>query len=198
MRVPLIFALLVFIAGNAWAVGHQPVRRHPYRRHWKESLTSKQAILGTVVFAGIGQARGDSRKYGGGVAGFGKHVGLGYATHAVGSTVEHLVAAPLHEDLDYHPSNRKGFGPRLKYALVSTVVARNTHTGKHQVAAGRLSGSAASGAFAATVLPAASGASTAGFGLAAVAGTNVAREFWPRKKKVHAQTRPKHSGSSRA
>src|SRR4051812_22673823 len=38
MRVPLIFAFLVLVAGNAGAVGHQPVR-HPYRRHWKESLT---------------------------------------------------------------------------------------------------------------------------------------------------------------
>ena len=197
MRVRLVFALLVLIAGNASAVGHQPTP-HPYRRHWKESLTSKQAILGTAVGAGIGQARGDSRKYGGGVAGFGKHVGLGYATHAVGSTVEHLVAAQLHEDLHYHPSTRKGFGPRLKHALVSTVVTRNTRSGKHQVAAGKLSGSAASGAFAQAVLPGVSGASTAGLGLAAVAGTNVAREFWPHKKKLRAQNRPKHPGSRRA
>jgi len=189
---------MVLIAANASAVGHQASRQHPYRRHWKESLTGKQAILGTVVGAGIGQARGDSRKYGGGVAGFGKHVGLGYATHAVGSTVEHLVAAPLHEDLHYRPSDRKGFGPRLRHALVSTVITRNTRSGRHQVAAGRLSGSAASGAFAQTVLPATSGASTAGIGLAVVAGTNVAREFWPRKKKVHAQNRSKHHGSRQA
>jgi hypothetical protein len=118
---------------------------------------------------------------GGGAAGFGKRLGSGLATHAVKSTVEHAVAAPLHEDLHYHRSNRSGFGPRLGHALASTVVTRNTRTGKRTPAAGRISGNAAAGAVSQAWLPAAAGASTAGIGLAADAGSNVAREFWPHK-----------------
>jgi hypothetical protein len=95
--------------------------------------------------------------------------------------VEHAIAAPLHEDLHYHRSTKHGFGPRMKHALASTVVTQNTHNGKRTPAVGRVSGNAAAGALAATAVPAATGASTAGLGLAADAGANVAREFGPRK-----------------
>jgi len=135
-----------------------------------------------VAGAGIGQLRNHPKNYGGGVAGFGKRLGAGFSTHIVGSTVKHAVAAPLHEDLHYHRSAKKGFGPRLGYALKSTVVTRNTKTGKHRPAVGVLSGHAASGAFSQAALHAGSGASTAGIGLAAEAGANVTREFLPRRK----------------
>src|SRR5436305_10650139 len=91
------------------------------------------------------------------------------------------MAAKLHEDLHYHRSNKHGVGPRLGYALKSTVVTRNTKTGKRAPAAGRIAGHAAAGAFTQGALAAGSGASTAGVGLAADAGANVAREFGPRR-----------------
>src|SRR5690349_9455933 len=128
----------------------------------------------------MGQLRGHPRNYGGGAAGFGKRLGAGLATHAVGTTVEHAVAAPLHENLHYERSTQRGVGPRLGHALKSTVITTNTRNGKHRPAVGRLSGHAAAGAFSQAALHAGSGASTAGIGLAADAGANVAREFWPR------------------
>jgi hypothetical protein len=131
----------------------------------------------------VSQLRHSPRKAGNGAAGFGKRAGSGFATHAVKTTVEHAIAAPLHEDLHYHRSNKHGFGPRLGYALKSTVITRNTKTGKHTPAAGRIAGHAAAGAVSQTWLTAASGASTAGVGLAADAGANVAREFWPHHHK---------------
>jgi hypothetical protein len=79
--------------------------------------------------AGVSQARHEPKQWGGGAVGFGKRTGAGFATHGVKTTVEHAVAAPLHEDLHYHRSNKRGFGPRLGYALKSTVVTRNTKTG---------------------------------------------------------------------
>ena len=109
-------------------------------------------------------------------------MGAGFASNAVGRTVEHRVAAKLHEELHYQRSNKHGVGPRLGYALKSTVVTRNTRTGKATPAAGRIAGHAASGAFTQGVLAAGSGAATAGVGLAADAGANVAREFAPGKK----------------
>jgi hypothetical protein len=96
--------------------------------------------------------------------------------------VEHGVAAKLHEDLHYHRSQKHGVGPRLGYALKSTVVTRNNQTGKPTPAAGRLAGHAASGAVTEGVFAAGSGAATAGIGVAADAGANVVREFAPRRK----------------
>jgi hypothetical protein len=111
------------------------------------------------------------------------------ATHSVKTTVEHAVAAPLHEDLHYHRSTKKGFGPRLGHALKSTVITTNTRSGKHRPAVGRLSGHAAAGVVSQAALHAGSGAATAGVGLGAEAGANVAREFWPRHKSRHVSRR---------
>jgi hypothetical protein len=172
------------------AVGATTYSSHPYRQHWKESVVGKRAVGRVVAGAAIGQARNHPRNYGGGVAGFGKRLGAGFAGNAVGRTVEHGLAARLHEDLHYQPSDKHGFAPRLGYALKSTVVTRDTRTGRATPAAGRIAGHAAAGAFSQGVLAAGSGAATAGIGLAADAGSNVAREFIPRHKKI----RPHHGG----
>lgn len=170
----------MLVAGTAGGVARAP--RHPYRKHWRESVAGKRAVGRVVAGAAIGQARNSPRKYGQGAAGFGKRVGAGLASNAVGRTVEHGLAARLHEDLHYHPSNKHGVGPRLGYALKSTVITRNTRTGKQTPAAGRIAGHAAAGAFTQGVLAAGSGAATAGVGVAADAGANVVREFVPRRK----------------
>lgn len=179
-RLLAISALLVAITLPVVAA-NQP--QHPYRKHWKRTMTAKPIIGGVVARAGVAQLRGRPRNYGGGVAGFGKRVGAGFATHAVKTTVEHAISGPLHEDLHYHRSTKTGFAPRLGDALKSTVVTRNTRTGKQRPFVGRVSGHAAAGAVSQAALHAGSGASTAGVGLAAEAGANVAREFWPRHKR---------------
>jgi hypothetical protein len=181
VRIARIVAVLMMLAGVVF--GAESPKDHPYRKRWKRSVVGKGAVGRVVAGAAINQARNHPSKYGGGISGFGKRVGAGFASNAVGKTVEHGVAAKLHEDLDYHRSNKKGVGPRLGYALKSTVVTHNTRTGKATPATGRIAGHAASGAFTQGVLAAGSGASTAGIGLAADAGANVVREFVPRKKK---------------
>lgn len=175
----LWLALTLSFAGTANAVVSTQQPGHPYRRHWKHATFGKRAIAGTAAGAAISRHRA-------GGPGIGKRLGEGFAAHAVGTTVEHAVAAPLHEDLHYHRSTKRGFGPRLRHALASTVVTRNTKNGKHTAAVGRLSGHAAAGAVSQAWLPAAGGASTAGIGLAVDAGANVGREFWPhhRRRKV--------------
>jgi hypothetical protein len=108
-------------------------------------------------------------------------------THVLNNTIKYSVAAARHEDLHYYPSTQKGFGPRLRHALVSTVVTRKTTTGKKTVAAGRISGAMGSGLISQAWMPAASvgsGVATGGITLGASAGANVAREFWPRKKRA--------------
>lgn len=179
VRIGLMLALIFLAEAAAGAATH---RHHPYRTHWKHSIVGKRAVGRVVAGAAIGQARHRPRNYGGGVAGFGKRLGAGFASNAVGRTVEHGLAARLHEDLHYRRSHKHGVGPRLAYALKSTVVTRNTRTGKRTPAVGRIAGHAASGAFSQAVIAGGSGAATAGIGLAADAGANVAREFVPRHK----------------
>jgi hypothetical protein len=187
----LCAALIALVLG-AIGVANATVSRnqHPYRQHWKHSTFGKRAIAGVAAGAGVSQVRRQPRQWGGGAGGFGKRLGAGFATHSVKTTVEHAVAAPLHEDLHYHRSNKRGFGPRMGHALASTVVTRNTRNGKHTAAVGRISGHAAAGVVSQVGLHAASGASTAGIGLAADAGANVGREFWPR----HHHRQPKRRG----
>jgi len=183
MRRLVQFVLIL----SSLAIANAAVARHahPYRHHWKHATFGKAALGRVAAGATLGQMTGHPRNYGGGAAGFGKRLGAGFATHGVGTTVEHVVAAPLHEDLHYHRSTKQGFGPRLGHALKSTVITTNTHTGKRGPAVGRLSGHAAAGAFSQAALHAGSGASTAGIGLGADAGANVAREFWPRHHGGH-------------
>ena len=179
MRVGLVLVAVLLLEAPAGAATH---RQHPYRTHWRHSVVGKRAAARVVAGAALGQARNYPRNYGGGAAGFAKRVGAGFASNAVGRTVEHGIAAKLHEDLHYQRSHKRGVGPRLAYALKSTVVTHNTRTGRATPAVGRLAGHAAAGAFSEGVLAAGSGASTAGIGLAADAGANVAREFAPRRK----------------
>ena len=193
--IRIVLATVSVITAPA-AMSH-PHRTHPYRQHWKHSTFGKRATGGVVAGAAIGQATGHPRNYGGGIAGFGKRLGAGFATHAVGTTVEHAVAAPLHEDLHYHRSTRRGVGPRLGHALKSTIITSDTRTGKRRPAVGKLSGHAAAGAFSQAALHAGSGAATAGVGIAAEAGANVAREFWPRHHLHRASKPTRRAGRSR-
>src|SRR5215472_11829638 len=179
MRRLVQFVLIL----SSLAIANAAVARHahPYRHHWKHATFGKAALGRVAAGATLGQMTGHPRNFGGGASGFGKRLGAGFATHGVKTTVEHVVAAPLHEDLHYHRSDKHGVAPRLGHALASTVVTTNVKTGKRTPAVGRIAGHGAAGAVSQALLAGASGGVTAGVGLAADAGSTVAREFWPRK-----------------
>ena len=169
---------------TAAATSTASVEQHPYRRGWKHTIVSKRAVIQTAAGTALAHARNSPREWGRGMSGFGKRFGSGFGKHIVNTSVEYAVAAARHEDLRYYPSTEPGFRPRLRHALVSTVVTRKTTTGKRTVAAGRISGSIASGFVSRLWQPASlrtvgSGVSSAGVALAADAGANVVREFWP-------------------
>ena len=155
------------------------------------------ALVRTAAGAALQQARNSPHEWGRSLSGFGKRAASGFGKHAINTSVEYAVAAARHEDLRYHPLREGGFGPRLRHALVSTVVTRKTTTGNSTVAAGRISGAVASGFISrlwqpASLRTAASGASSAGVALGADAGANVVREFWPeiRHPRTHRHHRP--------
>ena len=159
----IVIAMLLTATMGAGAVTS---RRHPYRRQYRTETFGKKALGGVGARAAIGR-RGS----------VGSRLATGMAGHVVNNTIKFGVGAARHEDLHYHRSNRKGFGPRMRHALVSTVVTRKTTSGKKTVAAGNISGAMGSG------MLVGSGAASGGITLGASAGANVAREFWPRKKR---------------
>jgi hypothetical protein len=163
--IRFILAAALLTTGNLPAVT-KTAAKHPMRREYVKKTFGKQAILPVVGGAAIKRGKGS----------FGKHLATSFKGHVAKNTVEYSVAAVRHEDLHYHRSTKRGFGPRLKHALVSTVITRKTTNGRKTVAAGHLSGAAAAGAVA-------GGAATGGISIGATAGSNVAREFWPRRHK---------------
>jgi hypothetical protein len=152
------------MAGNGYAVTKKA--QHPYRTEYKKKTFGKQAIAPVVGGAALNRGKGS----------FGQHLATGFEGHIVKNTVEYGVAGIRHEDLHYYRSTKKGFGPRMRHALVSTVVTRKTTTGRKTAATGKISGAAATGLIA-------GGAASGGIAIGADAGANVAREFWPRKHK---------------
>ena len=164
------------------------VVNHPYRRKYVRDTYGKRALGRVGAHAAFGEAMNRPKQWGRGPGGFGKRLASGMATHVVKNTIQFGVAAKRHEDLNYHRSTDPRFSHRLGHALASTVVTHKTTTGKKTVAAGRISGALGSGMISRAWQPAAArsvagGAATGGIMLGADAGANVAREFWPQKKR---------------
>lgn len=188
MRVITLFTAATLLAGSSAhaEAAEKSAQDHPYKRQYLKTTFGKRGLAGVGANAAIGQARNRPREWGRGASGFGKRLASGMATHVVRNSIEYGVAAARHEDLHYRKANETGFGPRLKHALVSTVVTEKTTTGQKTVAAGRISGAFGSGLISRAWQPAAyhtlaSGLTTGGISLGAEAAVNVAREFWPRK-----------------
>jgi hypothetical protein len=153
------------------------------RDYWHRTF-GKTSILASAAGAGIEQARGAPSEWGGGVAGFGKRLGSVFGAHAVKASLHFAISKALHEELSYEPSGQDRFGPRLRYALLRTVITRKTTTGKNTLAVGEIGGVVGSAAISRLWQPVrfrtfASGAGSAGISLGIDAGFNVTREFWP-------------------
>ena len=180
MRLQVI-AISLMLAFTAQAAEKRP---HRYRSRYVKHTFGKQAALQTGVSAGVQHLRNSPHEWGQGIGGFGKRVASGFGQHVVKNSIQYPIAAFRHEELGYRPSGKKGFGPRLGYALTSTVITHKTTNGKKTVAAGRISGAVGSGFISRAWQPArlhtvSSGAASAGVMLGVDAGNNVVREFWP-------------------
>jgi hypothetical protein len=177
----LILLTTSSIHGSDWKIAPQ---EPPPPDYWRATV-GPAAGVSAAIHGAVGQIRGSPKEWGGGVSGFGKRAGSGFATHIVKNTIEFPVAALLHEDLRYHRSAKTSFGGRMGHALVSPVWTQKTTTGDNTVAFGRISGAFGSGLISRLWQPAAArtlagGFASGGISLGAQAGTNVVREFWPR------------------
>jgi len=196
MKSLVTIALSFLILGSAVADDGSPsadekrngvADEHPYRTKYVKDTFGRRAAISTGVSATIGEVRNAPHEWGRGIAGFGKRVASGFGTHVVKNTIEFGVASARHEKMGYERSGKQGFGPRLQYALLSTVITRKTTTGEKTPAMGRISGAFGSGLISRAWQPArlrtvSSGFATGGIMLGVDAGTHVIREFWPQKK----------------
>lgn len=162
---------------------HRPSHGSTRSTYIRNTFSAKSA-LAAAAGAGFNQARNVPHEWGQGGAGYGRRFASSFGTHIVNNSIRYAVGGMRHEELGYQPSGKHGFGPRLKYALVSTVITHKTTTGSKTVAAGNISGAFGSGLISRAWQPAstrtlAAGLGTGGIILGIDASTHVAREFWP-------------------
>jgi len=197
MRVGVITSIVV-IMGVAVAAPAEVESKKPDRTPDRAQFVQQTFGPGAVVRAGasaaINQGLDTPHEWGQGAAGFGKRLGSALGKHIINKSIHYTVARIRHEEFGYHSSGKQGFGPRLKYALVSTVVTHKTTTGKPTIAAGELSGAFGSGLISRLWQPASlhtvsSGIASGGLTLGIDAGSHVLREFWPEIRHPHRHSR---------
>jgi hypothetical protein len=162
----------------------------PTARQYAKRAVGPGAVARAAAGAAITQATNTPHEWGQGAAGFGKRLGSAFAKHGVKVAIQYPVARLRHEALGYQRSDQTRFGPRLRHALLATVITQKTTTGKKTLATGEISGAIGSGLISRLWQPASVRTVSAGFGsagitLAADAGSNVLREFWPEIRHPH-------------
>jgi len=145
--------------------------------------------------AGVTQGTNTPAEWGQGAAGYGRRFASSFGKHIVSNVIRYPVAHFRHEELVYHPSGKHGFGPRVKYAMLSTFITHKTTTGASTVYTAELSGAIGSGLISRLWQPAstrtiAMGFSSAGTSLAVDMGIHVLREFWPDIRHPHRKNAP--------
>jgi hypothetical protein len=136
------------------------------------------------VGAGVNQANDTPSEWGQGAAGFGRRIASAFSKHIVHKAIQYPVSKLLHEELFYQRSNKQGFMPRMKNALVGTVITHKTTSEQPTLAVGEISGAFGSGLISRLWQPASVRTVGLGFASGAItlgvdAGMNVVKEFWP-------------------
>jgi hypothetical protein len=93
----------------------------------------------TAVSAGLDQWKDNPEEWGQGMEGYGKRYASGLGRNALQQTITYGLDSALHLDTGFQRSNRDGFFPRLKHALLENVTSR-TRSGKRVIAAPRFVG----------------------------------------------------------
>jgi len=161
----------------------QQTDESPDKTYWKHTF-SPVAVGRAAMGAAVNQANNTPREWGQGAAGFGRRLASSFGKHLVKKGIQYPVSKLFHEELSYQRSDKTGFGPRLRYALVGTVITHKTTTGESTIAKGELAGAFGSGLISrawqpASVRTVSAGFLSAGLTLGIDAAGNVIKEFWP-------------------
>ena len=164
-----------------------PMTSHERLGAYVAGLASPEAFLRSAASAGMAQASGTPKEWGGGAQGFGERMGNAFAQHVIRGTLQYGLSATLHEDNRYFASRETGFFRRTKYAVKSTFLARHDN-GSQSFSFSRIGGAAGSAFISRAWQPpskttAGDGAVVFGLSMMTDVGFNVVREFWPDLKR---------------
>ena len=115
-----------------------PTPHERFKRYVK-STVGPFSLLQTSVAAGINQWRDHPAEWEQGASGFGKRFASGFGKNAIRQTVVYGLDTAMELDTGFKRSSRKGFGPRMKDALLENVTSRN-RSGKRVVSVPRFVG----------------------------------------------------------
>jgi hypothetical protein len=163
----------------------QAERLHDYLK----SAFGVEGVLRSSAGAAISQWNNTPSEWGQGAGGYARRFGSSYAQYITQETLMYGASSALHEDNRYIPSTETAFGPRLKYALTSSFLARRDD-GVRRLSYSRL------GSYLATAFlsrewqpPSESRPRNAmtsfATAMGATVGFNVAREFLPKILRRH-------------
>ena len=112
-------------------------------RRYGRSMFGPFAIGRVALSAGINQWNDSPEEWGQGAEGYGKRFASQFGRNVIRQSVQFGLSEAIHLDTGFQRSKRKGFGPRLRDALVQNVTSR-TRTGKRVVSVPILAGAYAS------------------------------------------------------
>jgi hypothetical protein len=154
-------------------------RFHYYLTH----MFSPEAFLRSAAGAAINQELNVPHEWGQGALGYGRRYASSFGGHITQATIMYGASAALHEDNRYFRSGLTGFGPRFKYAVESTFLARHDDGTRH-VSISRIGSFAAAAAISRSWQPPSErgpvhAVDSFAIFVAAETGFNIAREFLP-------------------
>jgi hypothetical protein len=86
-------------------------------------------IAGSALAAGMNQFTNSPPEWNQGVEGYARRFGSDFGIVGVGTTTRYALSQALREDAMYYRCECRGFGPRLRHALISTLTARRGEDG---------------------------------------------------------------------
>jgi hypothetical protein len=174
------------VASNPPPREFAPMTRSERLSRYLLGLSDGESILRAAASAGFAQASNTPKEWKGGAEGYGKRVGNAYAEHVLNRTLQHGIAAALHEDNRYFVSGESAFYPCEVGDCEH--FSRTSRQWQPVYLVGPLWG-AAGGAFISrqwqprSTTSAGDGAVSFGVTMGADIGFNLFRELWPGTKR---------------
>jgi hypothetical protein len=120
-----------------------PTERERFKRYVMSTI-GPMRLLRTGAAAGIQQWNDDPEEWGQGMKGYGRRFASAMGQTAIQQTVTYGLDEAMGLDTGFQRSEREGFFPRLKDALIQNVTSR-TRNGKRVISVPRFAGAYAGG-----------------------------------------------------
>src|SRR6266436_4142759 len=112
----------------AWTMSQPPMftptPKEQRLHHYLRTTFSLESALRSGLGSGLSQWTNTPSEWGQGAAGYARRVGNSYGQHVLRQTMMYGASSLLHEDNRYILSSQSGFGPRFRYAVESSFLAR--------------------------------------------------------------------------